>query len=82
MGGGAGVTAASMALARAWKLIVGMFGDILGAGSRILVSLPISRSSAKLLAILSTLNVLCVVATHIAKSQSWDNCSGLRGLYR
>ena len=48
--------AASNASARVWRLIVGMFGDILGAGSRTLVSLPSSRSSAKLLAIRSTLN--------------------------
>ena len=56
MGGGAAVAAASMALARVWRLVIGIFGDILGVGSRILVSLPNSRSSARLLAILSTLN--------------------------
>ena len=56
MGGGAAVAAASMASARAWRLIVGILGDILGAGSKILISLPNSRSSARLLAILSTLS--------------------------
>ena len=45
-----------MVSARAWRLVVGMLEDILGAGSRILVSLPKSRSSARLLAILSTLS--------------------------
>ena len=45
-----------MVSARAWRLVVGMLGDILGAGSRILVSLPKSRSSARLLAILFTLS--------------------------
>ena len=50
------VVAASMASVRVWRLVVGILGDILGAGSRILVSLPNSKSLARLLAILSTLN--------------------------
>ena len=50
------MVAASIASARVWRLVVGIFGDILGAGSRTLVSLPSSKSSAKWLAILSTLN--------------------------
>ena len=48
--------AASNASTRVWRLVVGIFGDILGAGSKMLVSLPNSRFSAKLLAIRSTLN--------------------------
>ena len=50
------VAAVSMVSARAWRLVVGILGDILGAGFKILVSLPNSRSSARLLAILSTLS--------------------------
>ena len=47
--------AASIASAMACRLVVGIFGDILGAGSSILVSLSRSRSFTRLLAILSTL---------------------------
>ena len=61
MGGGAAVVAASMALAMAWRLVIGMLGDILGAGSITLVSLPRSRSSTRLLAILSTLRDMSAV---------------------
>jgi hypothetical protein len=44
-----------MVLAIDCRLIVGMFRDILGAGSSILVSLSRSRSSTRWLVILSTL---------------------------